>query len=135
MSRLHLLVLAIAALSLTMSPAAWAAGGHAQLNLFFQANLTDGSYQKKFFERLAKNYRQPPAKQAPRPGQRAVVQITIGKDGQVVSAVLATESGSKKFDEAALAAVKKAAPFEKLPASYTAPTLDVHFHSWWEYAP
>lgn len=132
MPRLHLLVLAIVVLSLTVSPAAWAAGGRAQLNMFFQANLTDASYQKKVFDRVAKNYRQPPAKQAPRPGQRSVVQVTIGADGKVLSAVLSTESGSKQWDEAALAAVKKAATFEKLPASYTAPTLDVHFHVWWE---
>jgi protein TonB len=135
MFRLHLLVLAIVALSLTVSPAAWAAGGRAQLNMFFQSNLTDASYQKKIFDRVAKNYRQPAAKHAPRPGQRTVVQVIIGADGQVVSAVVTMESGSKKWDEAALAAVKKAAPFDKFPASYTAPTLDVHFHAWWEPKP
>jgi len=135
MSRLHLLVLAIVSLSLTVSPPAWAAGGRAQLNMFFQATLTDASYQKKFFERVAKHYRQPAARHAPKPGQRAVVQITLGQDGQLLGAVLTTASGSKTWDDAALAAVKKAAPFEKLPAGYAAPALDVHFHAWWEPKP
>ena len=135
MSRLHLLVLAIFALSLTVAPAAWAAGGRVQFNLFFQADLTDANYQKKFFEKVAKNHRPPAARQAPRPGQRTVVQITVGKDGQLLGAVVSTESGSKAWDEAALAAVKKAAPFEKFPAGFTAPALDVHFHVWWEPKP
>lgn len=135
MPRLHLLVLAIVALSLAVSPVARAAGGRAQLNMFFQATLTDASYQKKFFERVAKQYRQPAARHAPKPGQRAVVQITVGKDGQLLGAMLTTPSGSKTWDEAALAAVKKAAPFGKLPAGYAASSLDVHFHAWWQPSP
>ncbi|HEX8698261.1 MAG TPA: TonB family protein [Myxococcaceae bacterium] len=135
MSRLHLLVLAIFALSLTVAPPAWAAGGRTQFNMFFQADFTDASYQKKFFEKVAKHHRPPAGKHVPKPGQRTVVQITVGKDGQILGTVVSTESGSKVWDEAVLAAVKKAAPFEKLPAGFAAPSLDVHFHVWWEPKP
>ncbi|MDY7232421.1 TonB family protein [Hyalangium rubrum] len=131
MSRLHLLVSATVALALLLTPVARAAGVRAQLQTFFQANLTSTDYQKKLFDRFARSYRQPGAKHVPKPGQRTVVQAVIGRDGKLVTTLVSMESGSKGWDEAALKAVKKAAPFEPLPDSYTAPTLEVHFHVSW----
>lgn len=129
MSRLHLLLSTVVAFALLLSsPPAWAAGGRAQLQVFFQSNMASADYQKKLFERFARSYRQPSAKHAPKPGKRAVVQAVIGRDGKLVSTLVSMESGSKVWDEAALKAVKKAAPFAPLPDSYTAPTLEVHFH-------
>jgi len=37
-------------------------------------------------------------------------------------------TGSKPWDDAAIAAVKAAAPFAPLPKTYPHPTLEVHFH-------
>ncbi len=131
MSLLRFLLPAAAVLALTLAPVAWAAKGRAQLQTFFQGSLTSTSYQQKVFDRFARKYRQPGSKHFPKPGQRSVIQAVIGKDGKLVSTVLSMESGSKVWDEAALSAVKKAAPFPPLPDDYAAPTLEVHFHVSW----
>jgi periplasmic protein TonB len=129
MSRI-LLALATAA-ALSVSPVALAAGGQPQLQSFFQSNLSSASYQKKVYERVARNWRQPGPRQSPALGKKTIVQALMGRDGKLVSVAVTTESGSKAWDAAALSAVKKAAPFEPLPASYTSPTLEVHFHVAW----
>ncbi len=59
----------------------------------------------------------------------------IGRDGKLVSAVVSMPSGAKAWDDAALAAVKKAAPFPPLPDSYSLSTLDAHFHVAWVAGP
>lgn len=129
MSRLRLVLTAAAVL--TVAPVALAAGGHPQLQTFFQSNLSSASYQKKVYERVARKWQQPGAKQTPKVGSKTIVQAMIGKDGKLVTVAVASESGSKAWDAAALSAVKKAAPFDPLPASYTSPTLEVHFHVGW----
>ena len=126
------LVLALAtAAALLVGPVALAAGGQPRLQSFFQSSLSSASYQKKVYERVARNWRQPGAKQSPALGRKTVVQALVGRDGKLVSVSVTEESGSKAWDAAALSAVKKAAPFEPLPASYTSPTLEVHFHVAW----
>ena len=129
MSRIRL-VLAVAA-ALAVAPVALAAGGHPQLQTFFQSNLTSASYQQKVYQRVAQRWRQPGAKQTPGVGKKTIVQAVVGKDGKLVNVAITTESGSKAWDAAALAAVKKAAPFDPLPKGYTSPTLEVHFHVGW----
>lgn len=47
----------------------------------------------------------------------AVIKISVASSGQLLSLRLAKSSGNKKIDRLALAAVKKAAPFPKAPAS------------------
>lgn len=129
MSRLRLVLTAAAVL--TVAPVALAAGGHPQLQTFFQSNLSSASYQQKVYQRVAKKWQQPGPKQTPKVGSKTIVQAVIGKDGKLVTVAVTSESGSKGWDAAALSAVKKAAPFEPLPASYTSPTLEVHFHVGW----
>lgn len=129
MSRLRLVLSVLAVLA--VSPVALAAGGHPQLQTFFQSNLSSASYQKKVYERVANKWRQPGPKQTPKVGSKTIVQAMIGKDGKLVTVSVASPSGSKAWDDAALAAVKKAAPFDPLPASYTSSTLEVHFHVGW----
>ena len=104
------------------------AAGRPALNAYFQSNLTDTSYQKKTFDRVAKAWKTPAASQTPEVGKKTVVQSVIAKDGKLVSAVVSLSSGKKGWDAAALAAVRTAAPFDPLPGSYGASTIEVHFH-------
>jgi protein TonB len=117
------LALAVASVSLAAS-----AKGGPSLQIFFQLPMK-ADYQQKTFARFARQWKQPA--QVPQPGKKTVVQALIDKDGKVVSATVTTESGSKAWDKAALAAVKSAAPFGKLPASVTLPSVEVHFHVEW----
>jgi protein TonB len=120
----------VAALTLAVAPVALAAGGSPRLQTFFQSNLSP-TYQQKVFNRVARNWTQPGPKQVPVVGKKTVVVAFIAKDGKLVSAELKEASGSKAWDAAALAAVKKAAPFDAVPAGYTSPTVEVHFHVAW----
>ncbi len=122
-------------LALAVAPMALAAAGSPRLEAFFQNELKSADYQQKVYSRVAGKWRQPGAKGTPIPGRKTVVQAVIGRDGKLVSAVVSMESGSKAWDAAALAAVKKASPFPPLPASYTLPTLDAHFHVAWVAGP
>ncbi|XXF77220.1 energy transducer TonB [Myxococcaceae bacterium GXIMD 01537] len=128
MTRIRLVLATVAALAL--APMALAAGGP-RLQTFFQADLRSASYQKKVYERVARNWKQPPPKQAPAPGKKVIVQALIAQDGKLLSSTITTESGSKAWDASVLSAVKKSAPFEPLPAGFTSPTLEVHFHLGW----
>jgi protein TonB len=127
-------LLLVALLSLAGVPGALAAGSP-QLQAFFQAELKSAGYQKKVYDRVAGKWRQPGAKGTPALGRKAVVQAVIGRDGALVSAVVSLPSGSKAWDDAALAAVKKAAPFPPLPQDYALSTLDAHFHVAWVSGP
>lgn len=129
MTRIRLALAVVAAL--TVAPVALAAGGHPQLQVFFQSDMSNASYQQKVYQRVAQKWRQPGAKQSPAAGKKTIVQAVVGRDGKLVNVTVTSKSGSKAWDDAALAAVKKAAPFEPLPAGYTSPTLEVHFHVGW----
>ena len=122
------LCLALAAAITLAAPAFAASAGRPQLQTFFQATI-GADYQQKAFARVARSWRQPA--QPPQVGKKTVVQALISRDGKLASASVTTESGSKAWDAAALAAVKKAAPFDKLPSSFTLPTLEAHFHFEW----
>ncbi|MFP2962585.1 TonB family protein [Myxococcus sp. 1LA] len=129
----HLALAAV--LVLALSPMALAAAGSPQLQAFFQQDLTSADYQQKVYSRVAGKWRQPGAKGTPKLGQKTVVRAVIGRDGTLISADVAIESGSKTWDAAALSAVKKAAPFPPLPASFPLATLDAHFHVAWVASP
>jgi len=102
------------------------AAGKPSLNVYFQKTLTDTAYQKKVFDRVAKRWTMPAS--FPAVGKKTVVQAVISKDGKLASAYVSMESGSKAWDEAALAAVKSAAPFDPLPKDYAYRSVEVHFH-------
>ena len=103
--------------------------GHPQLQVYFQTNLTDARYQKQAFDKVAKTFVVPKA--SPPAGSLAVVRAVIGLDGKLLSATLGTASGSAAWDNAALAAVKRAAPFPPLPKDLGAPSAEAHFHFTW----
>jgi len=121
-------LLAPAALAVVAAAAALPllAAGTPSLNVYFQKTLTDTTYQKKVFDRVAKLWKIPGS--LPAVGKKTVVQAVLSKDGRLVSATVTMESGSKAWDDAALAAVKSAAPFAPLPKDYPYPSVEVHFH-------
>ncbi len=102
------------------------AAGKPSLNVYFQKTLTDTAYQKKVFDKVAKVWKIPWS--LPVVGKKTVVQAVIAKDGRLASAMVTMESGSKAWDDAALSAVRSAAPFDPLPKGYAYPSVEVHFH-------
>ena len=104
------------------------AAPQAQLQVYFQSNLADAAYQQQVFGKVAKHWAMPGPKDAPKPGEKAVVQVLIDGNGKLLSAAVSLQSGSAKWDDAALAAVKRAAPFPKLPKSLGATSLEFHVH-------
>ena len=111
----------LALLLLTAAP-------QAQLNVYFQSTLADAGYQQKVFAQVASRWSMPAAKDAPPVGEKTVVQVLIDSSGKVLSAAVSMQSGSAKWDAAALAAVKRAAPFPPLPKSLGAASLEFHVH-------
>lgn len=130
MSRIHLLLATVAVLA--VAPLALATSGHPQLQVFFASSNLSTAYQQKIYTRVAKNWAQPGPKQAPALGKRTVIQAFIDRDGKLVSAAVTMSSGSKAWDDAALSAVKKAAPYDKPPAGYSGATAEFHVHVAWE---
>jgi periplasmic protein TonB len=133
--RRRLTVMTLLGMLVTVPPSALAAGGRTEMQSYFQSTMQNKAYQDRAFARVAKNWRQPPAKQLPVPGKKTVVQTVIGKDGKLVSAKITLESGSPAWDAAVLGAIKKSAPFEPLPPDYGYPTVEVHFHVAWVASP
>lgn len=115
-------------MALALALVLMSAAPQAQVQVYFQSNLADAAYQQQVFGRVAKHWAMPRAKDAPKPGEKAVVQVLIDGSGKVLSAAVSTQSGSAKWDDAALAAVKGAAPFPSLPKSLGATTLEFHVH-------
>jgi len=116
-------VAAALALALTAT-VAWAA--KPQLRVFFASDFKDVAYQKAAVDKVYKAWR--PSVDMPKEGNKAVVIATILRDGKVAETKLHYKSGSEKWDAAALAAVKAAAPFPPLPKSYYPSSVEAHFH-------
>ena len=103
-----------------------AAAGQPQLQVYPQSGLRDAPYQKHVFEKVAKSFQVP--RSMPDIGKKAVVQAIVDRQGQLLSTSVSYSSQHKAWDAAALRAVKKAAPFMKLPPSFQGTTLEIHFH-------
>ncbi len=103
-----------------------AAEGTPDLKSYFAADFKDQSYQQKVHLAVGRAWRRP--EQAPRPGSKSVVVVTILRDGSPMDAKLHHKSGLDAWDASALAAVRTAAPFGPLPKSYTRTSVEVHFH-------
>ena len=105
-------------------------GGHCapSLQAYFAKDFTDQAYQHKAYQKVAGAWKRPASD--PKPGAKAVVIATIARDGKAEAPppTLHMKSGSATWDAAAMAAVKAAAPFDPLPASYAQPSVEVHFH-------
>ncbi len=105
-------------------------GAHPSLQCYFQTTLKDAAYQRKVFDKVSARWK--PPREKPEVGKKAVVQAVLRKDGTLESAVVSMESGAKAWDDAALQAVKRAAPFPALPKDFAQDTVQAHFHVGWE---
>jgi len=103
-----------------------ATAGTPRLQVFFAADFTDVPYQQGVYKKVAGTWQWPA--ETPKPGSKAVVIVTIRKDGAVSAPALHMQSGSDLWDAAALEAVRKASPFDPLPKAYRPPSVEVHFH-------
>lgn len=59
--------------------------------------------------------------------KRAVLLFKIAKDGKLLSCDIENSSGNQKFDNAAINAVKRTAPFRPLPNEYNENSVDINF--------
>ncbi len=96
-----------------------------RFNAYFTPAFTDAAYQKEAAAKVLKAWKLPAA--APK-GKKTVLIALIAKDGKLAGLRDHLMTGSKPWDDAAIAAVKNAAPFAPLPKSWEFPTMEVHFH-------
>ena len=92
---------------------------------YFTPAFTDAAYRKEAAAKVLKAWKSPSGAPA---GKRTVLVAEIAKDGKLAALREQMLTGYKPWDDAAAAAVKKAAPFPPLPASWNFPTMEVHFH-------
>jgi protein TonB len=92
---------------------------------YFTPAFTDAAYQKEAAAQVLKAWK--PVAGAPA-GKKTVLIAQIAKDGTLAGLRDNLLTGFKPWDDAAIAAVKKAAPFAPLPKSWGFPTMEVHFH-------
>ena len=97
-----------------------------QLKVYFASDFKDPVYQRKTYMKVASSWKRPTS--TPKPGKKAVVIAVIQNDGTAAGPTLHLASGSDAWDKAALAAVKKASPFDPLPKTYSRSSVEVHFH-------
>ncbi len=96
-----------------------------RFNAYFTPAFTDAAYQKEAAARILKAWK--PVAGAP-VGKKAVLIALIAKDGKLAGLRDHMTTGFKPWDDAAIAAVKAAAPFPPLPVSWGFPTMEVHVH-------
>ncbi len=128
MRRTGFLAAALAAAAALLLAAAAFAAGRPSLECYFQTTLKDAAYQKRTYEKVAARWKTPKAAEIPAVGKKTVVQAVITKDGALATTEVSMSSGKKGWDQAALAAVRSAAPFDPLPAGFNSPSVQVHFH-------
>lgn len=92
---------------------------------YFTPAFTDAAYQKEAAAKVLKVWKAPAGAPA---GKKTVLIVEIAKDGSLAGLRDHMMTGYKPWDDAAIAAVKKAAPFPPLPKTWTFPTMEVHFH-------
>jgi periplasmic protein TonB len=73
------------------------------------------AYLKRLYKRVQDHLVYPPELAASLEQGEVVVKITLRTDGTVVDVRVSRPSGYKEFDEAAVRAVRKAAPFDPVP--------------------
>ena len=119
--------LALAAALLAGAGAGAGAAGRVvpRFTAYFTSAFTDAAYQKVAADKVLKAWKAPAGAPV---GKKTVLIALIGADGKLAGLRDHVTTGFKPWDDAAVAAVKAAAPFPPLPKSWTFPTLEVHFH-------
>ncbi len=97
-----------------------------RMKAYFASDFTDAAYQQAAVARVLREWKAKPP--WPEGGHKAVIPSTIGRDGALLETRQTMSSGQKAFDDAALAAVKRGAPFAPFPKSYSRATVEVHWH-------
>jgi len=87
-------------------------GGGSKTSMRFQV------YHTEVWQRIRSHWIVPEALIKSTRGLEAIVVITIGRNGSLLSARLEKSSGNSRYDLTALRAVKKAAPYPPLPIGY-----------------
>lgn len=75
--------------------------------------ISQEQYMKSLQKKIKAEWKPPARKQK----KNVVVLFSISKDGQLLSPKIKTSSGDDEMDDAALLALKRAAPFDPLPES------------------
>jgi outer membrane biosynthesis protein TonB len=98
------------------------------LMIYFQSTLKDQAHQQKTFKKVGAAWKPPASARSPKVGTKTVVRAVIAKGGRLVSTDVSMSSGVKEWDDAVDKAVRAAAPYDPLPASFPNPSYDAHFH-------
>lgn len=96
-------------------------GGRAGIDSMPEADF--GPYMAELQRRIRRNWRPPQAQE----DKRVVVFFKIARDGRLLSVSTQKSSGFEEADQAALAAVRLAAPFRPLPAAHPDNDVTVQF--------
>jgi len=92
---------------------------------YFTPAFTDAAYQKAAAGKVLATWKAPAGAPV---GKKTVLLAQIARDGTLAGLRDHMSTGFKPWDDAAVAAVKAAAPFAPLPKSWPHPTMEVHFH-------
>lgn len=82
-----------------------------------------GPYMRELQRRIKMNWEPPKGNES----KRVVLLFKIAKDGKLLSVSVFKSSGLQNVDQAAINAVKVAAPFRALPAEYKGQNIDIQF--------
>jgi len=117
--------IAFAICVLFLVAAAPAGKAQPRMNAYFATGFDDAAYQKQAVDKVLAAWA---PKGQPAAGKIAVLISKIGRDGKLRELYFHQNSGDKAWDDAAEAAVAKAAPFPPLPKPYPHDTVEVHWH-------
>ncbi|MEO9599390.1 energy transducer TonB [Parasphingorhabdus sp.] len=90
-----------------------------------QHSNVEASWEAQLLAHLERFRRYPASAKARREQGIAYIRFTMDKQGQLISAQLARSSGSRRLDKAALATIKRAAPFPKPPQDLPGISLEL----------
>jgi TonB family protein len=82
-----------------------------------------GPYMNRLQQRVKRQWFAPEQNNS----RRTVLQFTIARDGRVSNLLVIRSSGNVNSDEAAMDAVRRAAPFPGLPAKYPGENISINF--------
>jgi len=85
----------------------------------------DVSWEAKLLAHLEKFRRYPASAKARREQGVAYIRFTMDKQGKLISAQLSRSSGSQRLDKAALATIRRAAPFPKPPQDLPGDRIEI----------
>lgn len=82
-----------------------------------------GPWMSELQRRIKSNWDPPKGNES----KRVVLAFKVSKDGRLLELKIATSSGVRVADQAALSAVQLTAPFRPLPAEFRKPSIDIQF--------